>query len=113
MNREELAAHVGKLISEDRNATHGDPHKQFRCQQELLNTLLNGHEPGNYLGHTELHALQMITTKLSRIVCGKNLQDHWLDIAGYALIAAEVAGDPLESKGESSKEEFHNRRKIK
>jgi len=53
---------------------------------------------GEYDGRmplTCIHALQMITTKLSRIACGANLQDHWLDIAGYSLIAAEVCEKPL------------------
>ena len=97
MNREELANYVGRLISKDREEQHGDAVTQFMCQQELWEVLIK-------YGVSELdpvarHALQMDTTKTSRIVCGRNLQDHWLDKAGYALIAAEEAEMPLpESK---------------
>lgn len=36
-------------------------------------------------------ALDMIATKLSRILSGQaNFKDHWDDIAGYAKLAAEV-----------------------
>ena len=36
-------------------------------------------------------SLEMIVTKMSRITNGNSREvDHWLDIAGYALIAAEA-----------------------
>jgi hypothetical protein len=97
MNRQQLAEHVGKLISNDRNATYGDPHLQFLTQQKILAACME-HRRGQPLTPTTYHALQMITTKLSRICCGTNLQDHWLDIAGYALIAAEHAERPLDAQ---------------
>src|SRR5690348_17036771 len=94
LNRQQLAEHVGKLISAERNGTHGDPHEQFACQQEFWKVIcIYGKAHPEW--KTEYHVLQMITTKLSRIICGSNLQDHWLDIAGYALIAAEKAEKPL------------------
>ena len=92
LNRQQLAEHVGQLISHDRNDTHGDPHLQFACQQALWRVLID-YRGATPMDDTSLHALQMITVKLSRIICGRNAQDHWLDTAGYALIAAERAED--------------------
>lgn len=94
LNRRELAEHVGQLIASERNATHGDPHIQFACQRALME-VLERHPSFAELGPTERHAMEMITTKISRIACGANIQDTWVDISGYALIAAEVAEKPL------------------
>jgi hypothetical protein len=36
-------------------------------------------------------ALDMIALKLSRILSGQaNFKDHWLDLSGYSLLAAEA-----------------------
>lgn len=92
MNRQELAAHVGGLISNERNETHGEPHAQFGLQVEMLKLIMS-HWRGP-ISNTAYHAIEQITTKLSRLAVGVDLQDTWLDIAGYALIAAEVAKGP-------------------
>lgn len=106
MNRQALAEHVGRLISSERNVSHGDPHKQFACQQRLWMILV---EYGvENLEPSARHALQLDTTKTSRIVCGKNLQEHWLDKAGYALIAAEHAEEPLEGKKEPTIDDWES-----
>jgi hypothetical protein len=39
--------------------------------------------------------LREACNKQSRMVCGLPIQDHPLDIAGYALITAEVCEKPL------------------
>ena len=40
--------------------------------------------------HTQREALQMIASKLARIASGDaNHQDSWIDIAGYAKLAAD------------------------
>lgn len=98
LNRKQLGEHVASLISNERNETHGDPHIQFSCAQSLKQVIANyrtlaGKRGLN--GHTEAESMDMILTKLSRLTCGSNLQDAWLDIAGYALIAAEKAEKPL------------------
>lgn len=98
LDRKALGEHVAGLISHDRNETHGDPHVQFECAQTLKEVLDKYNTKVEYrspLGSTEFESLDLICTKLSRLVCGSNLQDHWLDIAGYALIAAEKAEKPL------------------
>lgn len=104
--RKELAARVGEMISSERNNTHGDPHKQFKTAQELKE-LVNPEEeledagglsaPSVLYNDIQAEALDLICTKLSRIKHGQpHHQDHWLDIAGYALIAAESCPEPGE-----------------
>jgi len=98
LNRKQLGEHVAKLISNDRNETHGDPHIQFDCAQKLKVVMRNGYIAAgrrSKLNPTSTESIEMICTKLSRLVSGSNLQDAWLDIAGYALIAAEKAEKPL------------------
>lgn len=96
LNRGELAKHVGSLITKDRNASYGDPHDQFRLATILKEAFRTSRydNPSNF-GTTEIEAVNQILTKVSRLACGQNLQDTWLDIAGYALIAAEKAQNPL------------------
>ena len=97
-NRKALGEHVASLISSTRNETHGDPHVQFACAQALKDVVnaywdKAGHRALH--GSTERESMHLILTKLSRLTCGSNLQDAWLDIAGYALIAAEKAEKPI------------------
>jgi hypothetical protein len=97
LNRQELAEHVGRLVSLDRNRTHGDPVAQFTLWQMLIdqivygaNTLRDQQKPPLHAVYA--HALSMICVKVSRLIIGDvDHQDGWLDIAGFALIAAEVA----------------------
>lgn len=99
LDRKQLGEHVAGLISNERNETHGDPHVQFECAQAIKNTLMIFQDRAGRLRHgadpTRDESLDLICTKISRLVCGSNLQDAWLDIAGYALIAAEKAEKPL------------------
>lgn len=97
-DRKQLAEHVGKLISKDRNDTHGDPHVQFECAGALKGVVTLYDERTDFrsqLDPTAVEAREMILTKLSRLTCGSNNQDAWLDIAGYALIAAEKAENKI------------------
>lgn len=86
MNRAEICAHVGKLISDDRNKTHGDPHVQFEVAQTIKGALGNL----SHLTLVEVESIDMICTKLSRLAKGAAALDHWIDIIGYAAIAAEA-----------------------
>lgn len=88
MNRQQIAVAIGKLISNDRNRTHGDPHLQFWMAQTIKGALREGPRWA-VLSPQERETLEMLATKLSRIVCGSSHSDHYKDIAGYAVIAAE------------------------
>lgn len=91
MNRKEILENVARLISEDRNVTHGNPHEQFALAQRLK--ICVGENTTRWWGLTsvEREAIEMILTKISRRIYGSMNTDHFADIAGYAGIAAEVA----------------------
>lgn len=94
LGRQELAEHIGRLISSSRNKTHGDPHEQFDVAQSIKG-IIRGKLEGRFITLVQSEALEQILTKISRIACGdSNHIDTWLDIAGYALIAAESCEPP-------------------
>lgn len=94
MNRQEILEHVGKLISDSRNKTHGDPNRQFALAQALKDTLHSGTTWVDCPPQVR-EALESICTKLSRIVSGDPThRDHYDDIAGYAGIAAGYMDTP-------------------
>lgn len=90
MNRKKILQDVGVMISDDRNKTHGDPLAQLRLATELKSLAkLNDIATHNKLTCVEIEALSSIITKISRIIVGVPIMDHWQDIAGYAAIACE------------------------
>jgi hypothetical protein len=68
-----------------------------RLAQKLKSVITDhAHEAGTVMGEDQWEALEMIATKLSRIVNGNpNKIDNWDDIAGYAtLVADRLRGTP-------------------
>lgn len=88
MRRDQILHKVAELITKDRNDTHGDPLTQLAHAAVIKDTL--GHRDNEELTDTEIEAIDHICTKLSRIVNGTPIDDHWYDIIGYAAIAAEA-----------------------
>jgi hypothetical protein len=73
------------IVNGDRKATYGDAQESF----ERIATIWSA-----IIGHTiDAHdvALMMIGMKVSRSVLSAHL-DNYVDIAGYAGLAAELAG---------------------
>lgn len=84
------------LTNGDRNAQYGDPLLNFRCAGELKaiirRYLARPMDPG------ELEALDMVLTKISRVITGSPKADTYVDGATYFAIAGECAarsGEPL------------------
>lgn len=85
-------------VREARGEKYGPPSRQFKVAQQLKAILRDACEKTEGLGThppiSRIHAecLEMIATKLSRIVCGKSdYDDNWLDIKGYADIGVEYS----------------------
>lgn len=76
------------LLSE-RGKTHGNFAEIAALTQSLKRTFRLA--PNFTQMHdTHQEALEMIATKISRILSGNSdFRDHWDDIAGYALLAAK------------------------
>lgn len=72
-------------ILEQRERTHGDYYEVARVSQALKEALRFG--PINEVPKLHRESLEMICTKMARIVCGDhNEPDHWTDISGYSQL---------------------------
>ena len=80
---------ITENILQERQKVHGDFQADAYTAQSLKDIL---HLSPNWetLTVVQREALEMICTKLGRIVVGNpNHQDHWDDIAGYALLVSK------------------------
>lgn len=85
-NRDPLRAKSPIELTADRKSTHGDWHRQSELAHELHERMRSSPNWGS-LKPYQLEALDMIQTKVSRILCGNPAEpDHWDDIGGYALL---------------------------
>jgi len=75
-------------ILAERQLRHGDFRLQA-CIVQALKTVIQDH---NYrLNDPQRESLDMIMGKVSRILAGDpNFHDHWDDIAGYAVLVADM-----------------------
>jgi len=71
-----------------RHITHGP----FKLTAKVAQDLRNAYRWGpKELAPEQQEALDLICTKIARIVCGDpRCKDHWDDIAGYAKLGAEA-----------------------
>ena len=70
-------------ILKEREKTHGEYAEVAEVSQLLKGNLRCG-KSHNRLSDVQLESLDLICTKLARIVCGNpNEPDHWLDGSGY------------------------------
>lgn len=73
-------------ILDERQKTHGDFDLTAMIAQELKDALRRG-KNWREMDDTEREALEMIATKIGRILSGNPYEvDHWRDIAGYAAL---------------------------
>lgn len=76
----------------EREATHGSFKVQGSFAQKLKQLIHEGMSDFHKLEPDQIESLEMICTKISRIVHGNPMEpDHWDDIAGYAKLGAEAA----------------------
>ena len=83
--REQILEQALEIVMKERNANYGDPENNFQTIARLW---------GAYLGReftTVEVSVLMILVKISRIKTSPKVQDHWVDIAGYAACGAECS----------------------
>ena len=69
--------------------THGEFSNVADASQAIKEVIVMHTSTLLSCGQTE--ALEMISTKIARIICGNpDHKDSWHDIAGYALLAEEL-----------------------
>ena len=76
-------------ILEQRLETHGSFTANAATSQ-ALKRVLHMNENWHHLASDQREALDMICHKIARIMNGNpNFDDHWSDIAGYAMLVAK------------------------
>lgn len=84
LNKAQTPRKVAETIAV-REHTHG-PFRQNAGTAQALKSICRSPT----LDAVQMEALEMICTKIARIVSGDaNTKDHWVDIAGYAALVAE------------------------
>lgn len=106
--RRDIIAEAERLVDtlKARGETHGQGDANFKIMADLLNLAGYRRVPvpsGRDGGEHKLDALDACIiyeiSKLARIICGDRLEpDHYLDTAGYAIIAAAVARGVVEPR---------------
>ena len=76
-------------ILDEREKTHG-PFMATAAKAQQLKDAMRGGKNWDEMDDTQREALQMIASKIARILSGDyNETDHWRDIAGYASLAVQ------------------------
>lgn len=94
MNTKEILELATKLVGGERQRTHGDKHQNHWNIAQLWNAYLSIRirSQGQQLCPRDI-AILMVLLKVSRTVLGDHNPDNYVDMAGYAGIAGEIAGD--------------------
>ena len=92
-----MSKSIEKILKE-REATHGGfPIKATTIQ--VFKSVMRGTEKWRSLSFAQQEALDMIMTKIGRILHGNpNEPDHWLDIIGYTKLISDELQKPIQKK---------------
>ncbi len=75
-------------ILNERENTHGDFRETARIAQALKRVIIHARQ-GRQLDAAAAEALDMIATKIARILSGNASEpDHWVDLSGYSMLIA-------------------------
>ena len=94
-NRSEILRRADEAVSKARNTSYGEPQDDFACTSELWDSYITRITQVRglpLLRPSDISAM-MILLKISRLAHSPGEMDHWVDIAGYAAIGAEIAGE--------------------
>lgn len=85
MTRDQILQNAEKCVCGGRNSDYGEPERNFGKISELWSS---------YMGIiiTEIDvAMMMVLLKAARVSTGRGTEDCFVDIAGYAACAGEIA----------------------
>lgn len=88
--RREILDAAADLIDGDRQKDYGPPEENFQRIADFWNAYLR-HDFGMLLNPTDV-AVLMALVKIARSVETPEKADTWIDLAGYAALAGELAG---------------------
>lgn len=91
MKASEICATAAELVSGDRQTTHGDKKENHENIAKLWSAYLAiRREPGAPLDAQDA-ALMVALLKIARTQTGSHNIDDYVDLAGYAGVAGEIA----------------------
>jgi hypothetical protein len=89
MDGGEAAMTKTRELLEERQTTHGEYTVNAQISQDIM-TICHDAPSWPKLTRVQRETLHMIAHKMARILGGNpNVEDHWRDIAGYAVLAAD------------------------
>lgn len=106
MNRTEILKKANECVMGDREQDYGSPEDNFDIIAKLWSTYLD-------FDITAVDvAMMMSLLKVARVKSGRTHEDNFIDLAGYAACAGEIASNGADEKacipkGNGKKVEFH------
>lgn len=91
MTRSEILAKANACITGERPEDYGKPEDNFTTIAELWTVYLNSIMKNKVYISSEDVALMMALLKIARATTSNN-PDNYIDLAGYAACAGEIAG---------------------
>ena len=93
MTRSEILDTAKNIVTTDRNARYGEPEDNFAVIAEYWSTYLSQHNGGRVILLAPMDvAIMMALFKIGRVTtAGEFTADSYVDCAGYAAIAGEMA----------------------
>jgi len=85
-----ILTHAAEIVAGSRNSTHGNKERSFQVIADMWNLYLGSRTiPGEI---TSVNVAQMMELlKIARSIVGLPTEDHFIDSAGYAAIAGQLA----------------------
>lgn len=87
MIRGEILDKAKAIVTKDRETAYGSPENNFQRIAELWTAYFDG----GFEFSDEDVAIMMALLKIARIATGNTKEDNYIDLAGYAACAAELA----------------------
>ena len=95
MKRYEILETAAKIVTGGKNKQYGEPEDNFAVIAEYWSTYLSQHNGGRVILLPPMDvATMMARVKIGRVTtAGEFTADSYVDCAGYAAIAGEIATD--------------------
>jgi hypothetical protein len=85
MTRKDILAEAERCICTDREQQYGSPEDNFAAIADLW----NAYKPCGFTAHDV--GVMLALLKIGRIASGQTKADNYVDLAGYAACAGEIA----------------------
>lgn len=86
MKRTEILKKANECVCGDREQDYGSPESNFQLIADLWSTYI-----GTDISAVDV-AMMMAMLKIARVKSGRYHEDNFIDLAGYAACAGEIAG---------------------